>query len=124
MKSISIARSQINTEKLDADLRATLASDYRGLSTRSDEVLVFMADNTPGADVLQARQIVETHDSRQLTAEQQARIARQQALDLARNSNQQVLNLADYDAADVLIRTLAQKIEWFELELRDLRGLG
>jgi multidrug efflux pump subunit AcrA (membrane-fusion protein) len=124
MKSIAIVRDSINIEKLDEDLQAALTTNYIGLSTRFNEVIVFMDDATPSADVLQARSIVINHDPMQLTAEQQARIARQQAIDSARSSNTEALNLADYDAADILIRKLAQKIRWLELELRDLRGLN
>jgi hypothetical protein len=124
MKEISVVNlASVNIEKLDADLRTFLSTRYGGLSIRRGEVLVFMADDTPSADVLQVRRMVENHDARQLTTEQAAKIARVQAIDTARTSNSLALNLSDYDASDALIRTLAQKIEWLELELRDLRDL-
>lgn len=123
MKSIAIKRDRINIEKLDDDLRAVLTSNYVGLSTRLREVLVFMADATPTADVLQAQRIVENHDPTQLTTDQQSQIVRQQAIDNARITNIEELNLADYAASDGLIQQLAAKIYWLELELRDLRGI-
>lgn len=124
MKEISISSlASINIEKLDEDLRSNLGEYFLGMSTRRGEVIVFMADDTPSADVLSAGRLVENHDSSLLTLEQQEEISSKQAIDDARISNSQVLILSDYDASDALIRTLAQKIEWIELEVRDLRNL-
>lgn len=124
MKQISVnSLTSVNIEKLDEDLRASLADKFLGISTRRGEVLVFMADDTPSADVLQAGQLVENHDSRLLTVEQQEEINNWQAIDNARLANSEGLNLSDYDASEALIQNLAQKIAWLELEIRDLRAL-
>lgn len=123
MKEITVSGlSSINIEKLDEDLRATLGSNYVGLSTRLGEVIVFMADETLEADVLQAQSIVETHDSSQLTAEQAAELAEQEALADARSANTDNLNLGQFAGESAAINALAEKLAWLELEIRDLRG--
>jgi hypothetical protein len=122
MKSIAIVRDSINIEKLDEDLQAALTNNYIGLSTRFNEVIVFMADETPAADVLQAQNSVETHDPSQLTAKQVAYIAEQQALDDARNANPDNLDLSQFSSESANINALAEKLAWLELEIRDLRG--
>lgn len=123
MKSISLFRESLNVEKLDGDLRAVLGSNYVGLSTRFKEVIVFMADGTPSADVVQAQQLMVDHDPSQLTTEQVAELAEQQALADARKANVDVLDLSQFSGESAVIAALASKVLWLEREIRDLRGL-
>lgn len=123
MKEISLLRESLNVEKLDGDLRAVLGSNYVGLSTRFKEVIVFMADGTPSADVLQAQQLLVEHDPSQLTVEQVAKLAEEQALTDARLANSDVLDLSQFSGENEAIAALAAKILWLEREIRDLRGL-
>ena len=124
MKEITVSGlSSINIEKLQEDLQAALGSTYIGLSTRFSEVIVFMADETPEADVLLAQSIVENHDPSQLTAEQAAELAEQQALADVRSTNPDNLDLSQFVAESAAINALAEKVAWLELEIRDLRGV-
>jgi hypothetical protein len=124
MKEITISNlATINIEKLDGDLRSTLSSRYMGLSTRRGEVLVFMADDTPSAAVLEAQTLVENHDSAQLSAEQVAAIAEQEALADARAVNGTNLDTSQFAGESAALQTLANKLLWLEREIRDLQGL-
>lgn len=123
MKELTINRhNSINIEKLDADLRAVYEANYIGLSTRLSDVIVFMTDETPEEDVLLAQSIVENHDPSQLTAEQEAELARQTALADARSANSDNLDLSQFATESAAINALAERVAWLELEIRDLRG--
>lgn len=122
MKEISVnSLTSVNIEKLDADLRAAYGSRYAGLSTRRGEVIIFMAEDTPSADVLAAEQVVVNHDPTQLTVEQAAEIVEQEALADVRSVNADNLDLSQFAGENADIQALAQKLAWLELEIRELR---
>lgn len=123
MKTLTIYRQNINVPALDAALRSGLGSQYGGLSTYPDAVLVYLGDETPFAQEQQAEQIVIDHDPSILTAGQQAELDQQQALAQFRANNPTALNLSAYDGTAAEVQTLAAKIAWLEREIRDLRGL-
>lgn len=112
---------KVNIEALDATLRAQLADAFFGLSRTRAGLVLHLAERTPAAVIDQARQVVSTHDPRQLSPEQLLRQTRQQQLQQARDEKGAELNPADY-STDPLLRALARKIVWLERELNDLRG--
>jgi hypothetical protein len=123
MKEIIVPKSPINTSVLDAELRSNLGADYLGLSTRLGDVIVFLEDSASGEVVQEAEAIVLAHDANTLSAEQEAELARQEALATARNAHPLSLDLDDFEASAQDVQTLAGYLAWLELEIRDLRGL-
>jgi hypothetical protein len=122
MQTITIARNSVNLEALDADIRAALGSKAAGISSGPYGVAVHLSDNASQADIDQVQAIVAAHDSAVLTAEQQARIDQQAALDSARAANAVPVNLADYSGEAANMQQLAGKIAWLEQEIAALQG--
>lgn len=123
MKTITIERQLVNITALDEALENTLADKYLGLSVHNGMVRVHLQDDTSDALVLEAETVVQLHDPTQLTANQQAEIARRQALMQARADNSGNLDVGAYDLTDPLVQQLARKLRWIEQEIRDLRDL-
>jgi hypothetical protein len=123
MKELTLNKSLINTVVLDAELRTTLGADYLGLSTRLGEVILFLEDSASAEIVQEAQAIGLAHDPNVLSEEQQAELARQEALENARNTYAESLDLNEFAASALDVQTLASLVAWLELEIRDLRGL-
>jgi hypothetical protein len=122
MQTIAIAQNSVNSEALDSALRAALGAQAIGISTGPYGVAVHLSDQASQADIDQVQAIVAAHDPAVLTAEQQARIDQQAALDSARAANAVPLNLADYSGEAANMQQLAQKIAWLEQEIAALEG--
>lgn len=123
MKEIIVPKNPINTSVLDAELRSNLEADYLGLSTLLGDVIVFLEDSASGEAVQEAEALVLAHDASFLSVEQQAELARQQALVTARSAHTESLDLDAFEASAQDVQTLASYLAWLELEIRDLRGL-
>lgn len=120
MKEITIERSAVNIESLDAELRAALGTSVSGLSVARGRVTVHLADTALDVEVEQARQLVIKHDPAALTPQQQQ--AQRQAAKLA---SARQANTADLDTAkfiDPLLSELAAKVAWLEQEILALRS--
>lgn len=121
MKTITIQRSSVNIEALDAALQAVFGNRMSGISTGKYGVQVHLADDATPQEISQAKSIVTNHDPSVLTPEQQAEAQRQAVLEQARTANATPLNVGDYSGQTALIQALAQKISWLEQEITDLR---
>jgi len=121
MQKLTVTRDFINTPALEAELRGVLGEQYVGLSTYSGNVVIHLLDDTSMEQVQQAEQLVKDHDPSVLTPKQQEEQTRQQRLEDFRAAD--ALDLSAYDGATADVQTLAQKIAWLELEIRELRGL-
>ena len=124
MQNITIERNtNINSEALDAAIRAAVGGKISGISTGSYGVCIHLTDETTtAADIEQARSIVTAHDPAILTADQQARQDRTQALATARSAQATPINVAAYKSEKAIIKALAGKIAWLEQEIVELRG--
>ncbi len=122
MKDITIERSIVNIDALDADLRAALGDITTGFSAGGGRVVVHLLDSaTPQQETL-ARQIVLAHDPTRLTQQQQQEAERRSKLDQARQDyGAAEIDLTMYDTQEPIIQQLAQKIAWLEREIADLR---
>jgi hypothetical protein len=123
MQDITMQRSAINPEALDADLRAALGNTTSGFSTRRGMVIVHLMDDATAEQVSQARSIVEVHDPAQLTPAQQTHATNQARLEQLRSADGNALDPADFSGETALMQQLAQKVALLEAELRDLRRL-
>lgn len=122
MKDITIERSTVNIDGLDAELRAALGAITTGFSLGGGKVTVHLLDAATPQQEAQARQIVLAHDSARLTPEQQAEALRKTRLDQARRDyGATEIDLAPYATQGPMIQQLAQKIAWLEREIADLR---
>ena len=117
MRNIQINRQQINIETLDQALREIIGDELIGISANSDGVIVHVKNTvTNDADV---RRIVQEHNASELSVRQQ----RKASVETARAEQNDVLQLADFDADTASVQALARKVRWLELELRELRGI-
>jgi len=123
MKELNLSKSPINPSLLDSELRSSLGDAFLGLSTRPGEVVLFLEESLSGELLQQAQSIVMNHDASALSPEQQAALERQQALEAGRQANAEPLDSSDFAASAQDVQTLAARLAWLELELRDLRGL-
>jgi hypothetical protein len=121
MRQITVERSVTNMSALDVELRAALGDDYLGLNVSVGLVDIYLLDTTTPEHLLQAEQLVVNHDPFVLTPKQQEEQTREQLLEDFRTAD--ALDLSAYDGATAEVQTLAQKIAWLELEIRELRGL-
>jgi hypothetical protein len=122
MQEITIQRSTINPEALDAELRTALGTTTSGFSTRRGAVIVHLMDDATPEQISQAQSIVEAHDPAQLTSDQQARAADQTRLAQLRSADGDVLDPADFSSETALLQQLAHKVALLEAELRDRCG--
>src|SRR5262249_11284272 len=120
MSDITIERSIVNLEMLDADLRAALGDGTSGVSFAHGIVTVHLTDKAAADASDRARQIVLNHDPAKLTTAQEQ--AREEAikLDTARKANKGALDVSAF--TDPLMAELAQKIAWLEQEVLALRA--
>jgi len=121
MIEFSIDKQNINMDLLDEELRA-LDVPFVGLSHGPGGLRIHMEKGATQADRIAVREVVVAHDASTLTAVQQERAEVNQRLANARANNAQFLQEADFDAADPLIRAVARKLTWLELEVRELRA--
>jgi len=121
MLTITINRAATNVSALNETLRDALGADYHGLSLYKTEVRVHLQADVSAEQVQRAEQLVKDHDPAVLTPKQQEEQAREQRLADFRAAD--ALDLSAYDGATAEVQTLAQKIAWLELEIRELRGL-
>ena len=123
MKEITIERSAVNIEALDADLRAALGSATSGFSIGGGKVVVYLLDTANKQEEEQARLLVLTHDPARLTPQQQARLLREAKLDQARREwGSAELDLTVYTGQGPVIQQLAQKIIFLEREIAAIRN--
>jgi len=108
-----------NLRLLHEEIEAQLGAAFVGLSGRGKVLTLHLEDGATEADIDTARSTAESHDSQQMTAEQQK--ARQ--LETDRDSELSArLNENDYSGETALIQALARKVAWLEREVADLRG--
>lgn len=112
---ISIERSTVNLESLDADLRAALGEAVSGISTHAGFVTVHFTGKSIPADTQTARQIIINHDPSKLTPAQQGQ--QEHAAKLASLRQQKGDDLDSAKFADPLLNELARKIAWLEQEI-------
>lgn len=118
MQNISVDRTQVNVELLDAELKNALGVLVKGISTGRGQVIVHIDDDATDADIDHVEQIVIDHDETGLTADQQKQ--QQRATDIA--AGRQIYDVP-LDEKSITLEGLALRIKWLEEELRDLRGL-
>ena len=118
MQNISIDKTRVNVELLDAELKAALPDLVHGISSGRGKVVVHMDNDATNADITNAEQIVINHEESGLTAEQQKQ--QQREIDLAAG---RIAYDEPLDPATITLETLATRIAWLEQEIRDLRGL-
>jgi hypothetical protein len=122
MIEVWIDRSDVNIELLDAQLRAVGGDLVYGVSTQRGGVMVYISEAMSEKMRKQLAQIVRTHDSTQMTPQQEIAAERYTLLQEARSDAP--LSTEDFNGADTLTRALAKKIAWLEQEIRELRGLS
>ena len=121
MQSISAGIKRVNLDVLDAHFRQALDVAFIGISTVGEQVVIHVEDSFDNVEEIQ--RIVQEHDASELSPRQHTRQQRQAAIQVARQQEEDVLVLTDFSDVDPLVRLLARKVRWLELELRDLRGL-
>ncbi|CAG0991298.1 hypothetical protein ANRL4_02490 [Anaerolineae bacterium] len=124
MINVFIEGKAVNPEALDAELRTALGSSLLGLSIGNGAVTVHLDDSTLPPQQNQARTIVLAHDASILTSSQLAETARRQRLTQARQDNTAELDLLGYSDQPDLVRELARKVAWLELEVNTLLDKG
>ena len=122
MKDITIERTTVNIDALDAELCTALGAVTTGFSLGGGRVIVHLLDSATSQQESLARQIVLTHDPNRLTPEQQANELRKTKLEQARRDfGAAEIDLALYSAQTPPVQQLAQKIAWLEREITDIR---
>lgn len=119
---LRIARDTINIELLDSELRSAMGEAYVGLSFAPNNVTAYLRDDISEALVTEARQIIQQHDAAELTYQQRATAELYAKLALLRTQNSIPLDEGEFAEEAPLIRLLAQKVGWLELEIAALRG--
>ncbi len=116
-------RGEINTEALDATLRAALGAAFLGLTVGGGKLVLHLTDDAPVSAVEQARGLVMAHDPAQLSPRQQAEKQRQARLQQAREQYRgELLDPLVFEQTNPQLGLLARKIAWLEQELNDLRA--
>lgn len=126
---ISIEKSAINPEALDAELKAAFGDVYSGLAygkygpenSGSAIVRVVLAEPT-GQQIDLVQLIVESHDATLLTLEQAIRQEHSEMLKQLRQQSAAPISISDYESESPAIQSLARKVALLELELQELRG--
>lgn len=122
MKSITIEQRQpVNLEALDEQLAALLGTRWVGVSAGGGQIILYVADDTPPADLTQARAVLESHDPARLSSRQQAEAAQQHRLEEARRDYKGD-EIDPGTVSDPQIQLLARKIAWLEREIDALRA--
>lgn len=114
MKNYELDRIDVNIEKLDADLRATLGTVYLGLTVRDNSILLHADDAITGAQVSIGRQIIQDHDATQLSDNQQQKASIQADIATLKQS------IGNIDALTNTEATEAIKLLYKILQLNDL----
>lgn len=122
MQNIRFEGLRVNSDALSTEVASELKDVLFGISTGSYGVIVHLSDDATPEQINRVRQIVQNHDPSVLTAEQQARIERQQKLEQVRSENGADLDVSAYDGEAALIQQMAQKIAWLEQEMQEMRG--
>lgn len=123
MQNIRIDRSDVNAELLGQELRTALSENFFGMSFSDQYVVLHFNDEVTSEMVAQGRQIVIDHDATALTDAQQRAQERRTKLEQARADREETLSLDDFNLEGPLLRRLARKLRWLELEIRELRDL-
>ena len=110
MQNVKVARSKVNFEALDAELRGALSEAYVGASVGPQGVIAHLTNEASLQELALAEQIITNHDETVLTSEQQAKADREAALESARAANSEAIDTAAYAGEVALIQTLAEKM--------------
>jgi hypothetical protein len=121
MQHMSFRKFPVNLAALDETLRDQIGSVYVGVSRTPQQVHVYLDTEAGDDQRAQVEQVIADHDAAQVSQRQQRRYRRRQALAQARMARGLELDMSDYDFSDGIIRQLARKVAWLELELLDLR---
>lgn len=121
MQHMSFRKFPVNLAALDETLRDQIGSVYVGVSRTPQQVHVYLDTEASDDQRAQVEQVIADHDAAQVSQRQQRRQRRRQALVQARMARGLELDMSDYDFSDGIIRQLARKVAWLELELLDLR---
>lgn len=123
MPTITISRDAVNLVALDAELRTALGELAQGVSVEGQKVHLHLHEDVSTEEIALARRIARQHDAALLTPEQSRRQQRRTRLQSLRQSLQDALDESAYDSADPLLRQMAQRLAWLELEIRDWKDL-
>jgi hypothetical protein len=122
MIEVTVQRTSVNIEALDAQLRAALGHLTSGVSVSAGQVIVHLAETATPAHIETARAVAVAHDPAVLTPAQQTALQDRHKLEQARRDfGASELDLSTYQGKDPLLTLLAQKIAWLERELAALR---
>lgn len=121
MIDITIDKTNINIEALDADLIAALPGLVSGISTGWYGVTVHLVDNATQGEIDTAIAIVNAHDSSVKTADQLSEEQRKLDLTTSQDANKTALEPNDYLGETALLQALVNKVAWLEMEIVDLR---
>jgi hypothetical protein len=123
MIAITVQRSPVNIEALDAEVRAAFGPLTTGVSADPAGITVYLLDSATSAQAAKARALIIAHDPNQLTPAQQIAMQQQAKLEQTRRDNAaRDLDVSAYAAQPDLIQQLARKIAWLEQEIAALRG--
>jgi hypothetical protein len=124
MKTVTIESiPDVNIPALDKALRDALGNSVFGLGYSNQVVQVYVDDEASAAQLQQAKSLVQSHDPKKLTPDQQAEVDRKAKLDQARKEvGGTLLDTSAYSSQSALIQQLAKKVAWLELELTQFKG--
>lgn len=125
---VILQRSVSNIPLLDEELRAALGDAFVGISIKRaggvDTVSAHLRAEATAAQIKQAQQLIQGHDARQRTRQQQQADEQFARLQAGRAAYQQPLSKVDFNNQTLLVQLLAARLAWLEEEIRDLRGLA
>jgi hypothetical protein len=113
MQSINIERQNINIKALEAELRSILGELIRAVSISCGQTIVHLGEGALQGDIDLIEQIVNDHDEKLLTVEQQEKID----LEAERDSF-----ATPFDPQAITLSELAARVAWLEREVRRLIG--
>lgn len=122
MAAVRTQHEGLNVEALDEALQAALGTRFRGLSVAGEWVTAHLHEEATSEQAALALRILREHDPAVLTVRQQAAAEQAARLAVSRAEAGPLFDPVPY-AADPALHTLARRIQWLELELRELRGL-
>jgi hypothetical protein len=113
MKTVTLERCPINEIALHEELLAELGTEYIGLSTTPQEIVLYFVDEATMDSILLAQIIVNTHDPLILTPTQKAEQESQALL----AEYPVALDTSQYANESPLIIELAERLRRLELLL-------
>lgn len=122
MKTVTFTRESVNLSALDEQLRHTLGSAFKGISTGNGQLTVYLVPHADPSHLAQTIRILEEHDPHTLTDSQTRTTEEKARLMSERAKFAQPLVISGEDAPTDIWRHLAQRVAWLEREWRFLVG--